>query len=111
MCMPTFPFKVVAAKSFASGVAPEVDRMACVVVQASGLSVTAVSTPLLIADHGRSTYRLLELLQVVMGLRLLPALNIALHHHESRQDWRKALGPCRRHLEGVEHNSVAEWGF
>jgi len=76
----TFPFNVVAANNLASGVASGVDRMECVVVQASGYEFTAVNMPFSNNDNGRNAYRFLESLQVVMGLRLLCALHAALQH-------------------------------
>ncbi len=100
----TFPFKVVEANSLASGVALGVDKMECVVVQASGYEVTAVSMPLSNFDSGRTTHRFLELLEIIMGLRLLCTLHVALHHRKSRQNGRKAFGTCRGHLERVEHS-------
>lgn len=103
--MLTFPFNVVAANNLASGVISGVDRMECVVVQASGYKFTVVNMALSKTDNGRITYGFLESLQVVVGLRLLCTLHIALHHRESRQDGREALGTCRRHLERVEDST------
>ncbi len=103
--MLTFPFKVVAANSLASGVASGVDRMECVIVQASGYTITAVNMCLSSTEIGAITYGFLESLQIVMGLRLLCALHSALHHRKSRQHGREALGARRRHLVRVKDSA------
>lgn len=83
----TFPFKVVAANSLASGGVDESCSMLCVVFHASDCpSVSAW-----LADRwSRWPYRFLKFLKEFVSLGLVLASNITLHGSKSRQYMREA---------------------
>jgi len=96
----TLPFMVVAAKSLASVVASDEDRIECVVVHASGYDVSAARTMRdgVVAQRV-GAYRFLELLQKLMCLVFLRAIHVALHSRKRYKYRRKCILPSGSHTD------------
>lgn len=91
---------VVAAKSLASVVALDEDRIECVVVHASGYDVSAARTKGNGVVAPRiGAYRFLELLQILMCLGFLSAVHVALHGRQRCKYRRECLLPSGSHTD------------